>query len=389
MNRCRTQALLVALFLVIAAWVAPATGAAATVPPQFVDEAVTALGRPTAIAFPPDGRILLATQPGRLRVFEGGVLLPIPALDLSAKACSNRERELLGIAVDPAFATNGFVYAYYTVNKHGGCLIDSPTQFPVNRVSRFTLGAGDVIDPASERVLIDNLPSFHGDHNAGDLTFGSDGLLYVSVGDGACSLLAATRCAADNDISRRLDYPLGKILRITRDGSVPTANPFAAASGARNCTAPAGVPAGSGPCRETFAWGLRNPFRIAMQPGTNRLYIPRDIVAWRNAMELAKRIYVVTKDWPLEDRYGLTSQVRRSAVSVPANIAEGHGRASIREFLHHLSIANGSLREVETLLEIAWSANYLPETSFAALMVQCDQTRRPLRGLYGYLKGKL
>lgn len=116
---------------------------------------------------------------------------------------------------------------------------------------------------------------------------------------------------------------------------------------------------------------------------------PRDLVAWRNAMELVKKIYVITKSWPNDERYGLTSQIRRSAVSVPANIAEGHGRAGVREFLNHLSMAMGSLREVETLLEVAWGADYISEEVFAELMTQCDQTRRPLRGLYGYLKGKL
>lgn len=115
---------------------------------------------------------------------------------------------------------------------------------------------------------------------------------------------------------------------------------------------------------------------------------PRDLIAWRKAMELVKTVYGVTRSWPPDERFALTSQVRRSAVSVPANIAEGHGRSGDREFLHHLSIASGSLRELETLLEVARDAEYISETQFASLMIMSEHTRRPLRGLIAYLRGK-
>ncbi len=115
---------------------------------------------------------------------------------------------------------------------------------------------------------------------------------------------------------------------------------------------------------------------------------PADLIVWRKAMELTKLVYVITRNWPSDERFGLTSQVRRSAVSVPANIAEGHGRSGDREFLHHLSIASGSLRELETLLEIGRDAEYLVDEQFLELMVLCQATRRPLRGLIAHLKGK-
>ena len=114
---------------------------------------------------------------------------------------------------------------------------------------------------------------------------------------------------------------------------------------------------------------------------------PRDLACWRNAMDLVKAVYAVTKQWPADERFGLTSQVRRASVSVPANIAEGHGRFSKREFLHHLSIASGSLREVETLLEVARDAEFLTDLEFSQLMTRAEQTRRPLKGLFGYLRG--
>ena len=74
----------------------------------------------------------------------------------------------------------------------------------------------------------------------------------------------------------------------------------------------------------------------------------RQLIVWQKAMELVKYIYDLTKKFPKEELYGLTSQIRRAAVSVPSNIAEGQGRDSTKEFLHHLSIAYGSLMETET-----------------------------------------
>ncbi len=125
----------------------------------------------------------------------------------------------------------------------------------------------------SETVLADHMPSFNSNHNGGDLHAGADGYLYVSVGDSGCQLTDPTRCGPTNTNSRRLDIPNGKILRLTMTGAVPAGNPYAGAAGARHCTAPAGVPAGTGPCSETFASGFRNPFRFAQRPGTSSFYV--------------------------------------------------------------------------------------------------------------------
>jgi four helix bundle protein len=79
----------------------------------------------------------------------------------------------------------------------------------------------------------------------------------------------------------------------------------------------------------------------------------RELIVWQKAMKLVQSIYSLTKDFPKEEVYALTSQIRRAAVSIPSNIAEGQGRDSTKEFLHHLSIAYGSLMEVETQILIA------------------------------------
>lgn len=238
--------------------------AAADVPSGFEDRLVTSVDAPTAIAFTPDGRMLVTTKPGQVRLYKNERLLAAPALDLSTKTCANSERGLLGVAVDPDFGEggNGYVYLYYTYNKFDTC--DSNTsRSPVNRVSRFVM-EGDTIDPASEEVLVDNIHSPNGNHNAGDLHFGKDGYLYISVGDGGCDYEEPSRCQLENSASRDRHVLLGKILRITRDGDIPAGNPYTGASSER-CNVTGRTDPGKD-CRETFARGLRNPFRIAFDP---------------------------------------------------------------------------------------------------------------------------
>jgi glucose/arabinose dehydrogenase len=243
------------------------------VPPAgFEDSLVAAIPSPTAIAFTPDGRLLTATQGGTLRVIEDDVLRAASALDLSASICTNSERGVLGVAVDPAFATNHYIYLYYTFNKSGVCEKNT-ARSPVNRVSRFTLSTASVADRASELVLIDNIPSPNGNHNGGDLHFGPDGYLYVSTGDGGCDYAGDSGCAGSNDASRDQHVLGGKLLRITRDGAIPAGNPFVG-SGTARCNVTGRTSAGQ-KCQETFAWGFRNPFRFAFdpEPGSNRLFV--------------------------------------------------------------------------------------------------------------------
>jgi four helix bundle protein len=99
----------------------------------------------------------------------------------------------------------------------------------------------------------------------------------------------------------------------------------------------------------------------------------QDLLAWQKAMDLVELVYSATRSWPKEEIYGLTSQIRRAVVSVPSNIAEGQGRTSSKEFLHHLSIAHGSLREVETQAFIAQRLCYLsPDLAERILMATAE-----------------
>ncbi|HYG82020.1 MAG TPA: PQQ-dependent sugar dehydrogenase, partial [Pyrinomonadaceae bacterium] len=177
---------------------------AATLPAGFAEPLVAGgLSSPTAMAFAPDGRLFVCQQGGQLRVIKNGTLLATPFLTVTTDASG--ERGLLGVALDPNFSTNHFVYIYYTV----------PSSPRHNRVSRFTAG-GDVAVAGSEVVILelDNL-SGATNHNGGAIHFGPDGKLYIAVGENATPSNAQT-----------LSNLHGKILRINADGTIPADNPF-------------------------------------------------------------------------------------------------------------------------------------------------------------------
>jgi four helix bundle protein len=115
----------------------------------------------------------------------------------------------------------------------------------------------------------------------------------------------------------------------------------------------------------------------------------RDLKGWQKAMDLVELVYNTTRAWPKEEIYGLTSQVRRAVVSVPSNIAEGQGRNSEKEFLHHLYIAYGSLCEVETQLLVAQRLDYLNSDTTRHLLTTSAEVGRLLNGLTRYLTDKL
>jgi len=258
LSQHRTRLRRMLTLLLLATLLAPALllarpGPVAALEPGFQDDLVATVPGPTALAFTPDGRLLIATQPGLLRVHVAGALLAAPALDLalSRPFCSNSERGLLGVAVDPAFATNRAIYLFYTVRTGASC-----NGVPAaNRVSRFIFPESNSIDPASETILLDKLASPAGNHNGGDLNFGQDGYLYISVGDGGSTPQTA----------RQLSALTGKILRIAADGRIPADNPYQGAGTVR-CDQTGGTTDTAARCQEIFASGLRNPFRMAFDP---------------------------------------------------------------------------------------------------------------------------
>lgn len=107
----------------------------------------------------------------------------------------------------------------------------------------------------------------------------------------------------------------------------------------------------------------------------------RDLKVWQKSMELVTEVYKQTKTYPAEELYGLTSQIRRSAVSVPSNIAEGYGRRSTGDYTRFLQISIGSLYELDTQLEISYNLGYLSNESFGVLNSSCSEIGKMLNGL--------
>ncbi|MEP6820167.1 MAG: PQQ-dependent sugar dehydrogenase [bacterium] len=222
------------------AMLSPVEIKAATLPTNFVEsQFASGFASPTAMAFAPDGRLFVCQQGGQLRVFKNGALLATPFVTLTVN--SSGERGLLGVAFDPNFATNNFIYVYYTAT----------TPAIHNRVSRFTAN-GDVALAGSELAILDleNLGATN--HNGGAIHFGPDGMLYVAVGENANS-------ANSQSLSNRL----GKILRINSDGTIP-ANPT---------TFPGIAGSPSGVNQAIWAVGLRNPFTFTFNPSSGRMFI--------------------------------------------------------------------------------------------------------------------
>ena len=225
-----------ARFVFIITFLAAAAASAATLPAGFNESVVASgLSNPTAIEFAPDGRLFICEQGGRLRVVKNGSLLPTPFVTLTVSSIG--ERGLLGVAFDPQFSVNRFVYVYYTAT--------TPTIH--NRVSRFTAN-GDVAVAGSEVPILDleNLGATN--HNGGAIHFGLDGKLYVAVGENAVSSNAQS-----------LTTRLGKMLRINKDGTIPSDNPFAGQT--------------TGIYRAIWAMGLRNPFTFTFHPPSGVMFI--------------------------------------------------------------------------------------------------------------------
>lgn len=182
---------------------------------------------PWAIAFAPDGRVFVTERPGRIRVIANGRLTPEPVAQLTVNHQS--EGGLMGIALDPSFAQNGYLYVMYTYRDGGRVL---------NKVARLTERNGRAGD---DKTLIEGIPGA-GNHNGGRVKFGPDGKLYVTAGE-----------AGQPPLAQDMGSLGGKVLRLNPDGSVPADNPF--------------------PGSPIYSLGHRNPQGLAWHPDTGALFV--------------------------------------------------------------------------------------------------------------------
>jgi len=206
----------------------------AQLPQGFIRERIATNLDPTKITLAPDGRIFMTEKYGAVRIIENGQLLDVPLLQLEVD--NYNERGLCGIAIDPDFKENGFIYVFYAVVGANH-----------NRVSRFTV-VGKDISLESERILLEIDPMAGTIHNGGGMAFGTDGKLYIATGDGG-----------DAGTAQNMENLLGKVLRINPDGTIPQDNPFF------NQT--------FDQYRAIWALGFRNPFTFDIQPGSGKILV--------------------------------------------------------------------------------------------------------------------
>ena len=232
-----TVTLLAAVGTLLALAISPAQSA---VPTGFTQsQVVSGLTGPTDMEFAPDGRLFVTEEAGKVLIAKpNGTLTTF--LDISSKVDIAGERGLMGVAFDPSFATNHFVYLHYTRKA-------TATTPAHNRVVRVT-ASGDKAVAGSEALILRLNNQSAQIHQGGAIDFGKDGKLYISTGDNATP-----------DNAQKLTNLFGKMLRINKDGTIPSGNPFYTAASGNN--------------RAIWALGLRNPFKFAVKPSTTTIFI--------------------------------------------------------------------------------------------------------------------
>jgi uncharacterized protein (TIGR03382 family) len=231
-------------------------------------DVVTGLGPVTDFRFLPDGRIVLTEKDGALRVRRpSGEVVLAGTLPVDTES----EKGLLGVEVDPGFATNRFLYLYWSrANSAAGTDLDR------HRVSRFVLNADDTL--GAETVLVQGLRG-PANHDGGALAIGPDGKLYIGVGNIGCNSGTGPGEGPFNTFSTCLTNGNGKILRVNLDGSIPEDNPLVGVPQVTRCgdelacREPVSASVTAPPRTDIWAWGFRNPWRFWFDPVTGNLWV--------------------------------------------------------------------------------------------------------------------
>ncbi len=264
----------------------------------FFSEPVATLApfKPVGVTFAPDGRIFIWQRDGVIRIVKNGALLPTPFLNFSSKVNTYTDHGFLGVALDPNFAANGWVYVFYTYEAGGNPNDTTPKTGHLSRVTAdptnpdvmlansevILLGTLDVPPCSQYPVGADCFPTDSYTHSVGSLRFLPDGTLFASHGDGATADFADVLALR----AQSLDSYAGKLLRIKPDGSAPqaplTVNPFNDGSNSIRS--------------KVWAYGLRNPFRFGVHPTTHLPFIGD--VGWNTWEEINQGAPGANYGWP-------------------------------------------------------------------------------------------
>ena len=283
------------------------------VPEGFkVETVATGLTGATALETLDDGRVLICEQPGSLRVIKNGRLLDEPMLEIEVE--NNWERGLIGVTVHPDFPVQPYLYVCYVKSE----------PYSHHRISRFRV-RGDVAIAKSEKILLrgDDQSTLGGHvpagHQGGGMHFGRDGKLYIGIGEQTAGQPA-----------QELNTLQGKILRINDDGSIPTDNPLLKET--------------SGKYQAIWAYGCRNPFTFAIEPGSGEMLI-NDVGG--KFEEINRGVAGANYGWPtldhgFSDKQGFVGPIHvypQSSINggdfAPASLgAPYHGRYFFADFVH-------------------------------------------------------
>jgi glucose/arabinose dehydrogenase len=342
----------------------------ARLPAGFRDRIVKRVARATALAWTPGGRMLVTTKRGQLYVFRPHGRRTT-ALDLRRPVCFTGDRGLSSVAVDPKFRSNHYIYLYWTNDAHHDCAGARRATLPEHRVVRYILRDDDRVARRGRTVIVDHIVSNELEHNNDDIVFGADGFLYISVGDGLCRMGRRSLCGLNNNNAQRRSLPQGKVLRVTRRGLPPASNPFMTAAGARRCTRPAGVQRGHGPCKEIYATGFRNPWRLATRSGDGAIYV-NDVGehAWEEIDRLSSR-----------GNYGWNAREGHCAAGSTTNCGATRFKNPVLDYPHGSCNAITGGAFVPPRSRINWPRRFARTYLFADL--ECGKIFRLVHGALG------
>lgn len=319
-------------FLMLCAFTIPLFASAALPPGFEIETLATGLALPTSMAFTIDGRIFIAEKDGTVRVYKNGVLLPTPLIRIT-DINNYGDRGLIGIAVDPDFLQNGYVYLSYTYENTPGAnysgqktgrivrvTVVGDTASESTKVVLVGVVGGNITTPSCQNFAItaDCIPSDSSSHTVGGLRFGPDGKLYATLGDGSSFDYVDTNALN----AQNIDSLAGKMLRINTDGSAPSDNPFYNGDAHANRS-------------KVYAYGFRNMFRFNFKP-TGELF--GGDVGWSTWEEINKIIPGGNYGWPCREGsfptqgYNCTAQNAISPFYVYEHDASGAGSVTAGAF---------------------------------------------------------